>query len=64
MRKLFKNEHGAVGIVVALLIAAFGGAVITADNPKVADTINKKVLHKDDPNYVVPNNPSPKKTIE
>lgn len=61
MRKFLKDDSGVVGIIAALLIAAFSGAVITADNPKVADTINKKVLHKDDPNYVVPNNPSPKK---
>lgn len=61
MRKFAKDQSGAIGIIAALLIAASAGAVITADNPKVAKVINEDILHKDDPNYVVPANPSPKK---
>lgn len=61
MKKFLKCQDGVIGIVAALIIAASAGAIIAADNPKVVKVINNDILHKNDPNYEVPANPSPSK---
>lgn len=61
MKKFLKNEDGVIGILAAIIIAATAGSVITVTQPKVEKFVRTDVLHQNDPNYVVPANPSPKK---
>lgn len=61
-KRFMKDESGIVfGVLAAVLFGAAAGAIVTADNPKVAKVINKDILKKDDPNYTVPANLSPTK---
>lgn len=64
MRKLLKDQSGfaAFGVVLAVLFGAVGGAVVTVEQPKVYKVVKEDVLHKNDTNYEVPENPSPSKT--
>lgn len=63
MNKFLKDQSGvaALAVVLAVAIGAVGGAVVTVEEPKVFKVVNEDILHNDDPNYVVPANPSPKK---
>ena len=61
-KRFMKDESGVVfGVIAAVLFGAATGAIITAEHPKVVKVINEDILHKDDPNYTVPANPSPTK---